>query len=78
MLVKLMEFFRITTELNTTVKMRSGSTKCSKCYLKTIQLDKGICLNERKQYLALVAGACSERKKMFHGGSFLKLADDDV
>ena len=25
-----------------------------------------------------VAGAWSERKKMFHGGSFLKLADDDV
>ena len=50
MLVKLMEFFRITTELNTTVKMRSGSTKCSKCYFKTIQLDKGICLDERKQY----------------------------
>ena len=24
----------------------------------------------------LVAGAWSERKKMFHGGSFLKLADD--
>ena len=27
---------------------------------------------------SLVAGAWSERKKMFHGGSFLKLADDDV
>ena len=25
-----------------------------------------------------VAGAWTERKKMFHGGSFLKLADDDV
>ena len=25
-----------------------------------------------------VSGAWSERKKMFHGGSFLKLADDDV
>ena len=25
--------------------------------------------------LALVAGAWSERKKMFHGGSFLKLVD---
>ena len=25
-----------------------------------------------------VAGAWSERQKMFHGGSFLKLADDDV
>ena len=30
--------------------MRSGSTKCSKCYFKTIQLDKGKCLNKRKQY----------------------------
>ena len=28
--------------------------------------------------LAQVAGAWTERKKMFHGGSFLKLADDDV
>ena len=27
---------------------------------------------------SLVAGAWAERKKMFHGGSFLKLADDDV
>ena len=25
-----------------------------------------------------VAGACSERQKMFHGGSFLKLADDNM
>ena len=28
--------------------------------------------------LPQVAGAWSERQKMFHGGSFLKLADDDV
>ena len=27
---------------------------------------------------ALVAGAWTEREKMFHGGSFLKLADDDM
>ena len=27
---------------------------------------------------AQVAGACSERQKMFHGGSFLKLADDNM
>ena len=26
---------------------------------------------------ALVAGAWTERKKMFHGGSFLNLADDN-
>ena len=28
-------------------------------------------------FVALVAGACSERKKMFLGGSFLKLADNN-
>ena len=28
--------------------------------------------------LTQVAGAWSERKKMFHGGSFLKLADDNM
>ena len=27
---------------------------------------------------ALVAGAWTEREKMFHGGSFLKLADDNM
>ena len=29
-------------------------------------------------YCSHVAGAWTERKKMFHGGTFLKLADDDV
>ena len=29
-------------------------------------------------FLALVAGAWTEREKMYHGGSFLKLADDDM
>ena len=29
-------------------------------------------------YLTLVAGAWTERKKMYHGGSFLKLADDNM
>ena len=28
-------------------------------------------------HCTLVAGACSERKKMFLGGSFFKLADDN-
>ena len=28
--------------------------------------------------LSLVAGAWTEREKMFHGGSFLKLADDNM
>ena len=28
--------------------------------------------------LSLVAGAWTERKKIFHGGSFLKLADDNM
>ena len=27
---------------------------------------------------SLVAGAWTERKKMYHGGSFLKLADDNM
>ena len=27
---------------------------------------------------ALVAGAWTEREKMYHGGSFLKLADDNM
>ena len=30
------------------------------------------------QHAALVAGAWTEREKMFHGGSFLKLADDNM
>ena len=28
--------------------------------------------------ISLVAGAWTERKKMYHGGSFLKLADDNM
>ena len=28
--------------------------------------------------MTLVAGAWTERKKMYHGGSFLKLADDNM
>ena len=31
-----------------------------------------------KSMYALVAGAWTERKKMYHGGSFLKLADDNM
>ena len=34
-------------------------------------------LGSRVSRPSLVAGACSERKKMFLGGSFLKLADDN-
>ena len=30
------------------------------------------------QFYAQVAGAWSERQKMFHGGSLLKLADDNM
>ena len=30
-----------------------------------------------KKEASLVAGAWTEREKMFHGGSFLKLADDN-
>ena len=29
-------------------------------------------------YSTLVAGAWTEREKMYHGGSFLKLADDNM
>ena len=29
-------------------------------------------------FRTLVAGAWTERKKMYHGGSFLKLADDNM
>ena len=29
-------------------------------------------------YWSLVAGAWTERQKMYHGGSFLKLADDNM
>ena len=30
------------------------------------------------KFVSLVAGAWTEREKMFHGGSFLKLADDNM
>ena len=35
-------------------------------------------LRTLKSLPTLVAGAWTERKKMFHGGSFLKLADDNM
>ena len=41
------------------------------CQVNKIEKEKKICPPH-------VAGAWTERKKMFHGGSFLKLADDDV
>ena len=40
-------------------------------------LAKGIFLFRYFQVRALVAGAWTERKKIFLGGSFLKLADDN-
>ena len=46
--------------------------------------DNPICSNQEylvyafSVHFALVAGAWTERKKMFHGGSFLKLADDNM
>ena len=40
-----------------------------------IFLAKGAFLNAP---LPLVAGTWTETKKMYHGGFFLKLADDDV
>ena len=39
------------------------------------QLTSGQLLDEKSR--TLVAGAWTERKKMFHGGSFLNLADDN-
>ena len=33
---------------------------------------------KEKFNIPLVAGAWTERKKIFHGGSFLKLADDNM
>ena len=35
-------------------------------------------IEEKHTFNPQVAGAWSERQKMFHGGSFLKLADDDM
>ena len=35
-------------------------------------------LVETVELRTLVAGAWTERQKMFHGGSFLKLADDNM
>ena len=32
----------------------------------------------RKDCVSLVAGAWTEREKMYHGGSFLNLADDNM
>ena len=40
--------------------------------------DKDIFLRGGASRLTLVAGAWTEREKMFHGGSFLKLADDNM
>ena len=34
--------------------------------------------NVLETHTSLVAGAWTERKKMYHGGSFLKLADDNM
>ena len=44
------------------------------------QSSKGRCMDVMSEYrwFTLVAGAWTERKKMYHGGSFLKLADDNV
>ena len=51
---------------------------------RTLQLDRlEMRVPPSTQYVSrasntLVAGAWTERKKMYHGGSFLKLADDDM
>ena len=47
-----------------------------------MQTTINILVEENERWLldskALVAGAWTEREKMFHGGSFLKLADDNM
>ena len=35
-------------------------------------------IGSKGEFFTLVAGAWTEREKMFHGGSFLKLADDNM
>ena len=42
------------------------------------KLGKTIGNDHDERYTTQVAGACSERQKMFHGGSLLKLADDNM
>ena len=37
-----------------------------------------VCAGSAGKIVPLVAGAWTERKKMYHGGSFLKLADDNM
>ena len=39
---------------------------------------KGLRAESARAFTALVAGAWTERKKMYHGGSFLELADDNM
>ena len=56
------------------------SLECFKC--DTLSKKKLPCQYNSLQGIykpyPLVAGAWTERKKMFHGGSFLKLADDNM
>ena len=56
--------------LLTQEQVSSGATFCDCSSLHTT-IDHMISFS-------LVAGAWTEREKMYHGGSFLKLADDDM
>ena len=47
-----------------------------KNYIPFIDEKDGVVANTGN--ITLVAGAWTERKKMYHGGSFLKLADDNM
>ena len=53
----------------TTFFLHEDAVPISRIWLKGCQIPL---------YLSLVAGAWTERQKMFHGGSFLKLADDNM
>ena len=68
--------------------MQGGSTQCflsrtgtllsaKEASLAVAQGSSGVVVGVL-HYMSLVAGTCSETKKMYHGGSVLKLADDDV
>ena len=50
----------------------------SKRYDNPSKLKLENCFTHGNTLSPLVAGAWTERKKMYHGGSFLKLADDNM
>ena len=60
------------------IRLHSSQSDCNinnRTAISTIRVQKSRNLLE---YPSLVAGAWTERQKMYHGGSFLKLADDNM